>query len=151
LCIVEGPIKILFHRINPFVTYEFDIKRAIDNISCEILLRKLLYTHLLRLKNTCKLLKCLSAVNCRIMKPAAVNYRGKLWHTTVNYWAKLQQLTAEETSDFFFFDKNHKLSLLIFIDFECFNHYFGTFQKIAVLYLCIYILIRISFKYWPKK
>jgi len=70
------------------------------------------------------------------MKPAAVNYRGKL-----------RQLTADETSNlFFFFDKNHKLSLLIFIDFECFNHYFGTFQTIAVLYLCIYILTRIAFK-----
>ena len=40
--------------------------------------RKLLYTHLLRLKNTCKLLKCPSVVKCQIMEPAAVNYRGKL-------------------------------------------------------------------------
>jgi len=48
------------------------------------------------------------------MEPAAVNYRGKL-----------RQLTVAETSNLFFFDKKHKLSLLIFIDFECFNHYFG--------------------------
>jgi len=75
---------------------------------------------------TCKLLKCLSTVNCQIMESAAVNYRGNFKP--------------------FFFDKNHKLSLLIFIDFECFNHYFGTFQTIAILYLFIYILIRIAFK-----
>jgi len=43
------------------------------------------------------------------MESAAVNYRGKL-----------RQLTANV---FFFVDKNHKLLLLVFIDFECFNHY----------------------------
>ena len=106
--------------------------------------RKLMYTHLLRLKNTCKLLKCPLAVNCRIMKPAAVNYWGKPR-------SKPQRKTSAVNcrgnfKPFFFFDKNHKLSLLIFIDFECFDHYFGTFQTIAVLYLCIYILIRITFK-----
>jgi len=41
-------------------------------------IRKLLLTHLIGLKNTSKLLKCPSVVNCRIgLKPVAVNYRGK--------------------------------------------------------------------------
>jgi len=118
-----------------WAAYFLPLEQNISLKKCYLKSEKLLYTHLLRLKNTCKLLKCLSAVNCRIMEPAAVNYQGKL-----------RQLTTKETSNFFFFDKNHKLLLLIFIDFDCFNHYFCMFQTIAVLYLCIYNLIRISFK-----
>jgi len=39
------------------------------------LFEKLLFTHLRRLKNTSKLFKYPSAVNCRILlEPAAVNY-----------------------------------------------------------------------------
>jgi len=64
----------------------------------------------------------LSAVNCRIMKHAAVNYREKLKTSAVNCRGNLKSV--------FFFDKNHKLSLIIFIDFECFNHYFVRFKQL---------------------
>jgi len=46
---------------------------------------KLLFTYLTMLKNTSKLFKCPSAVNCRILlEPAAINYRGKPRQLTNN-------------------------------------------------------------------
>jgi len=62
-------------------------------------------------EHTSNLLKCLSAANGRIIKPAAVNHR-------------------ENLKPVFFSDKNHKLSLIIFIDFQTIE----------------YILIKIAFK-----
>ena len=60
------------------VVYGIQGKLLCFRVTC-ILLRKLLLTCLIRLKNTCKRRKVPSKVNCRGMKkPAAVNCRGKL-------------------------------------------------------------------------
>jgi len=61
-----------------FTTKQNVTASRLKNCSSITNLRKLLLTHLVWLRNTCKGRKCPSAVNCRIMKPAAVDYRGKL-------------------------------------------------------------------------
>jgi len=118
------------------------------------------FTHNTTINENCSIHVCLG-------QKTHVNYSNAPRQLTAELWNRLQ-LTTEENFDsklpkktsavncrgnfkpVFLFYKIHKLSLLIFIDFECFNHYFGTFQIIAVLYLCIYILIRITFKSWSK-
>jgi len=72
-----------FHVVSLFVYIYCFCKKKIDKLLYTYLTwlyiaRKLLLTHLVWLRNTCKRQKCSSAVNCRIMKLTAVNYRGKL-------------------------------------------------------------------------
>jgi hypothetical protein len=57
--------------------------------------RKLLFTHVIGLKNTSKIPKCPSVINCREkIKLAAVNYRGKPRHLTVEAIFKKKTLSA---------------------------------------------------------
>jgi len=59
---------------------------------------KLMFTHLIGLKNTSKLLKCPPAVNCRILlEPAAVNYRGKPRQLTAVGFLFPRHLTADDS------------------------------------------------------
>jgi len=51
--------------------------------------------------------------------PSAVNYR----ETSVVNYHETSTVNCRGAS-------NLKLSLLIFIDFDCFNHYFSTFKQL---------------------
>jgi len=58
--------------------------------------RKLLLTHIIKLRHTSKIRNFPSVVNCReFQKPAAVNYRGKPQQLTTAGSPFLRQLTVD--------------------------------------------------------
>lgn len=75
VCFVEYFVNLILHNRNITKLTEFWVYSHVMVINMRI---ALVLTHVLWLRNTSKLLKYLSAINCRILKkPTAINYREK--------------------------------------------------------------------------